>query len=22
MQHLINITVGNPKTVEQYQLTK
>ncbi len=22
MQHLINITAGNPKTVEQYQLTK
>ncbi|HBB8393750.1 TPA: tail fiber assembly protein, partial [Escherichia coli] len=22
MQHLKNITAGNPKTVEQYQLTK
>ncbi|MGQ7149555.1 tail fiber assembly protein, partial [Escherichia coli] len=22
MQHLINITAGNPKTVEQYQLTR
>ncbi|HDZ9888799.1 TPA: tail fiber assembly protein, partial [Escherichia coli] len=22
MQHLKNITAGNPKTIEQYQLTK